>query len=201
MAYDALVRVIMVGDSTVGKSSMAARYSRNEFYEQAISTIGVDFVLKTMQVDSKTIKMQVWDTAGQERFRSITHSYYRGADAVLVVYDITNADSVDSLSGWVERARAHAKVDVAIFIIGNKFDLYDPADPQQVTNVSQAQHLARKLGLHHFVASAKSDINVQDIFLQAARDIMRVREEARQPTPLVNVASSQPASSSWCTLL
>eukprot|EP01083_Nonionella_stella_P172877 594594_1 len=99
--YDYLLKVVMVGDSGVGKSSLLKRFANRDFTGDYISTIGVDFEIKTLEIDGKTVKLQIWDTAGQERFRTITSSYYRGAHGIIIVYDITDKESFDNVRQWL----------------------------------------------------------------------------------------------------
>jgi len=118
--YDYLFKILLIGDSNVGKSSLLTRFSDDKFSEDIINTVGVDFKFKTLDIEGKKIKLQIWDTAGQERFRTVTSSYYRGAHGIIIVYDITNADSFKSVTAWIKDAEEGAPPDLEKSIVGNK---------------------------------------------------------------------------------
>eukprot|EP00494_Astrolonche_serrata_P025589 UN25850 len=122
--YDYLLKVVMVGDSGVGKSCLLKRFASNEWQDGYISTIGVDFEIVTMKKRDKVIKLQIWDTAGQERFHNITTSYYRGAHCIMLVYDVTSESSFKNITkNWLEQIRLYASRDCIILVVGNKSDL------------------------------------------------------------------------------
>ncbi|KAJ3563649.1 hypothetical protein NPX13_g8123 [Xylaria arbuscula] len=121
--YDFLFKVVLIGDSGVGKSNLLSRFTRNEFNLDSKSTIGVEFATRSIQVDSKTIKAQIWDTAGQERYRAITSAYYRGAVGALLVYDISKHQTYENVTRWLKELRAHADANIVIMLVGNKSDL------------------------------------------------------------------------------
>ena len=118
-------KVVLVGDVSVGKTNIVSRYIRNEFHEDSKSTVGVEFLSKQFQVEGHSIKAQIWDTAGSEKFRSITNQYYKGAKGALVVYDITNQSSFESVDKWMSEVSASADKNITFIIIGNKCDLND----------------------------------------------------------------------------
>jgi small GTP-binding protein len=115
-----IIRLLTLGDSGAGKSSLLLRYTQNEFNVEYMPTIGIDFRLKTVDVKGKTVKVQVWDTAGQERFRTITHNYYRGAHGIALVYDVTSKQSFDNIRKWIADVKSFAESNVNIVLIGNK---------------------------------------------------------------------------------
>merc|ERR1719158_1486425 len=122
--YDYLFKVVLIGDSGVGKSNLLTRFTRDEFKSDSKSTIGVEFATQTIQVDKKNIKAQIWDTAGQERYRAITSAYYRGAVGALLVYDITREVSFEDVKSiWLQELRTHADEKIVIMLVGNKSDL------------------------------------------------------------------------------
>ena len=123
--YDHLYKIVLVGDSGIGKSSILQKYTRDEFSDNYINTIGVDFAVKTIEINGKNIKLQIWDTAGQERFRTITGAYYRGAMGLIIVYDVTNKESFDHLPYWMEEVQANANRDPVKVMGGNKSDMID----------------------------------------------------------------------------
>ncbi|KTF92269.1 hypothetical protein cypCar_00021384 [Cyprinus carpio] len=121
--YDYLFKVVLIGDSGVGKSNLLSRFTRNEFNLESKSTIGVEFATRSIQVDGKTIKAQIWDTAGQERYRAITSAYYRGAVGALLVYDIAKHLTYENVERWLKELRDHADNNIVIMLVGNKSDL------------------------------------------------------------------------------
>merc|ERR1712072_1577289 len=118
--YDYLFKVVLIGDSGVGKSNLLSRFTRNEFNLDSKSTIGVEFATRSIQVDNKTIKAQIWDTAGQERYRAITSAYYRGAVGALLVYDISKHQTYENVTRWLKELRDHADTNIVIMLVGNK---------------------------------------------------------------------------------
>ncbi|XP_043380669.1 ras-related protein Rab-8B isoform X2 [Chelonia mydas] len=121
--YDYLFKLLLIGDSGVGKTCLLFRFSEDAFNTTFISTIGIDFKIRTIELDGKKIKLQIWDTAGQERFRTITTAYYRGAMGIMLVYDITNEKSFDNIKNWIRNIEEHASSDVERMILGNKCDM------------------------------------------------------------------------------
>ncbi|CAE7383175.1 rab8A [Symbiodinium microadriaticum] len=132
-----------------------------------ITTIGIDFKIKNIQLDGKRIKLQIWDTAGQERFRTITTSYFRGAQGILLVYDVTDRQSFTSIRNWVAQIQMHADVNVNKILIGNKCDMQD----QRVVTTGEGEALAKEYNIHFFETSAKQDINVETAFITIATDV------------------------------
>ncbi|GAN10872.1 RAS-related protein Rab-11A [Mucor ambiguus] len=121
--YDYLFKVVLIGDSGVGKTNLLSRFTRNEFNLESKSTIGVEFATRSVQVDSKTVKAQIWDTAGQERYRAITSAYYRGAVGALLVYDIAKYSTYENVMRWLKELRDHADSNIVVMLVGNKSDL------------------------------------------------------------------------------
>jgi Ras-related protein Rab-1A len=115
--------VLLIGNSGVGKSSLLVRFAEDIFTDNFMPTIGVDFKIKTVDVDSKQIKLQIWDTAGQERFKTITSSYYKGAHGIIVVYDITDRESFSNIQTWMAEVEKHASDNISRILVGNKCDL------------------------------------------------------------------------------
>ena len=122
---DYLFKVLLIGNSGVGKSSLLLRFADDVFHENFMPTIGVDFKIRTIEVDGKTIKLQIWDTAGQDRFKTITSSYYRGAHGIIVTYDITDRDSFAKVSEWMSEVDKHSDKNISRILVGNKKDLED----------------------------------------------------------------------------
>ena len=166
--YDQLFKLVLIGDTGVGKSCLLLRFADNQFTESYISTIGVDFRFKTVQVDGKTIKLQIWDTAGQERFRTITSAYYRGADGVVMVYDITHRESFDHVSEWLAEVNKHASEDCCKLILGNKSDA-----PGRAVTTEEARAKSEELACPFLETSAKTSTNVEEAFLTLASELLR----------------------------
>uniref|UniRef100_A0A3B3UZD4 small monomeric GTPase n=1 Tax=Poecilia latipinna TaxID=48699 RepID=A0A3B3UZD4_9TELE len=165
--YDYLFKLLLIGDSGVGKTCVLFRFSEDAFNSTFISTIGIDFKIRTIELDGKKIKLQIWDTAGQERFRTITTAYYRGAMGIMLVYDITNEKSFDNIKNWIRNIEEHASSDVERMVLGNKCDVNDK---RQVSK-DRGEKLALEYGIKFMETSAKANINVENAFLTLARDI------------------------------
>ena len=123
--YDLIFKTVIIGDSGVGKSNILTRFLHDSFTLEQKATVGVEFGAKKMEIDGKSIKAQIWDTAGQERYRSITNAYYKGAKGALVVFDLTNSDSFDSVDKWIRELRSEGDINIYIILIGNKCDLVE----------------------------------------------------------------------------
>ncbi|KAK7275404.1 hypothetical protein RIF29_16520 [Crotalaria pallida] len=167
---DYVFKVVVIGDSAVGKTQILSRFAKNEFCFDSKSTIGVEFQTKTVTINGKVIKAQIWDTAGQERYRAVTSAYYRGALGAMLVYDITKRQSFDHVVRWVEELRAHADSAIVIMLVGNKGDLED----QRVVSSEDAVEFAEEQGLFFSETSALSGQNVETAFLKLLEEINRV---------------------------
>ncbi|KAM3573789.1 hypothetical protein VYU27_004210 [Nannochloropsis oceanica] len=165
--FDMQIKLLMIGDSGVGKTCLLLRYANDSFSPTFITTIGIDFKIKNLELDGKRIKLQIWDTAGQERFRTITTSYFRGAQGILLVYDVTDRRSFESIRNWVGQIQQHADVHVNKILIGNKCDM----TPQRVVTTEEGQSLANDFGIQFFETSAKNDVNVEKSFVTIAREV------------------------------
>ena len=169
--YDLLVKLLLIGDSGVGKSAILTRFADDSFTQSFITTIGIDFKIRTIIIDGKRIKLQIWDTAGQERFKTITTAYYRGAMGILLVYDVTNEQSFASVDNWMAAIQQHASESVNKVLLGNKADTSGPLVSKRVVDTSRGQALAAQHGIRFFETSAKNGINVEESFSTIARDI------------------------------
>lgn len=161
------MKLIVVGDSGTGKSSLLHRFVEDTFYEDQTQTIGVEFGSKIVEIGGRMVKLQIWDTAGQERYKSVTRSYYRGAMGCLIVYDVTKRSSYESISRWLVDVRQLAGEDVVVMLIGNKSDLAN-ANSRAVTH-NEVALFAQENNLLHFETSAATGEFVSDAFLKVAR--------------------------------
>eukprot|EP00475_Leptophrys_vorax_P002315 TRINITY_DN112_c0_g1_i1.p1 TRINITY_DN112_c0_g1~~TRINITY_DN112_c0_g1_i1.p1 ORF type:complete len:196 (+),score=69.77 TRINITY_DN112_c0_g1_i1:153-740(+) len=167
-AYDVLIKLLMIGDSGVGKSCLLLRFSDDSFTPTFITTIGIDFKIKTIDLNGKRVKLQIWDTAGQERFRTITTAYYRGANGILLVYDVTDENSFLNIRNWMKSIDQHAADSVKRILIGNKADMVN----EKVIETGRGQSLADEYQIKFFECSAKTDQNVTEAFMEIARQSM-----------------------------
>jgi Ras-related protein Rab-1A len=174
--YDYLFKLVLIGDSGVGKSCLLLRFADDNFTDSYISTIGVDFRFRTITIDDKIVKLQIWDTAGQERFRTITSAYYRGADGIIMVYDVTSSESFDHVEEWLSEVDRYANENTSKLLVGNKADLIDE---KQVTKET-AQSFADKLSIPFLETSAKTATNVDTAFLTMAKELIKTKESLQQ---------------------
>lgn len=161
--YDYLFKTILIGNSGVGKTSIINRYVDKIYTENYISTIGVDFKIKTNKVDDNVVKLQIWDTAGQERFRTITSSYYRGAHCIIVVFDVTDQESFNDVMSWMDEIKKHANDDVLIMLLGNKIDKKDAC----VVTKGDVSKLIKNNNLDEDLfrfTSAKANTDIEPVF-------------------------------------
>lgn len=168
--YDYLFKVVLIGDSGVGKSNLLSRFTRNEFCLESKSTIGVEFATRSIKVDGKTIKAQIWDTAGQERYRAITSAYYRGAVGALLVYDITKQVTMENVERWLKELRDHADSNIVIMLVGNKSDLRHLRSVQ----TDDAQAFCEKENLSFIETSALESTNVEEAFKKILTEIYHI---------------------------
>jgi len=167
--YDYLFKLLLIGNSSVGKSSLLVRFVDDIWEENFVPTIGVDFKLKTLEIDGKKVKLQIWDTAGQERFKNITASYYRGGNGVLVVYDITDRDSFNNLNSWLIEIEKNANKNVFKLLIGNKNDLED----ERKVSYNEGKEFADSNGMKFIETSAKTSDKVYDAFKLLTNEIIK----------------------------
>ncbi|KAL6041484.1 Ras-related protein Rab-11A [Balamuthia mandrillaris] len=168
--YDYLFKVVLIGDSGVGKSNLLSRFTRNEFNLESKSTIGVEFATRSIQCDGKTIKAQIWDTAGQERYRAITSAYYRGAVGALLVYDISKGATYENVERWLNELRDHADSNIVIMLVGNKSDLRH----LRAVPTEQAAEFAERHGLSFIETSALDSTNVELAFQRILTEIYHI---------------------------
>ncbi|KAK3092777.1 hypothetical protein FSP39_007120 [Pinctada imbricata] len=192
---DYLFKLLLIGDSGVGKSCLLLRFADDTYTESYISTIGVDFKIRTIELDGKTIKLQIWDTAGQERFRTITSSYYRGAHGIIVVYDVTDQESFTNVKQWLQEIDRYASENVNKLLVGNKSDM----DMKKVVDYTTAKEFADSLGIPFLETSAKNATNVEQAFMTMAAEIknrMGPVTASQDNKPSVKINASTPVKQS-----
>ncbi|XP_049404553.1 ras-related protein RABA5a-like [Solanum stenotomum] len=167
---DYLFKIVLIGDSAVGKSNLLARFARDEFYPNSKSTIGVEFQTQKININGKEVKAQIWDTAGQERFRAVTSAYYRGAVGALLVYDISRRLTFENIGRWLNELQTHSDMNVVIILVGNKSDL---KDAREVTT-AEGKALAEAKGLFFIETSALDSSNVTSAFQTVVREIYNI---------------------------
>ena len=158
--YEYLFKILLIGNSNVGKSSLFLRYVDEIWKDNFVPTIGVDFKIKSIKIDNKTIKLQIWDTAGQERFRSLLSSYFKGANGILLLYDITNVNSFKSLSNWLIEIEKNSSKNVKKILIGNKCDLND----LRKIPINKGKEFADTYNMKFIETSAKNNVNINECF-------------------------------------
>jgi len=173
--YDHLFKLLIIGDSGVGKSSLLVRFADNHFSGNYITTIGVDFKIRTIEINGERVKLQIWDTAGQERFRTITSTYYRGTHGVIVVYDVSSGESFANVKRWLHEIDANCDV-VNRILVGNKND--DP--DRKVVLTEDARRFADQMGIQLFETSAKDNINVEEMFRSVTTLVLKSKKDQKE---------------------
>ncbi|MES1909524.1 MAG: Ras-related protein RABD2c, variant 2 [Cercozoa sp. M6MM] len=219
--YDFLFKLVLIGDSGVGKSCLLLRFADDNFTDSYISTIGVDFRFRTVTIDGKSVKLQIWDTAGQERFKTITSAYYRGAHGIIMVepctlepctlsvywvclmfaacqvYDTTNLESFHHVEEWLGEVNRHASENTLKLLVGNKADLTN----ERAVTTEDAKAFAERLSIPFLETSAKDATNVEQAFLTMAKDLIEQRAnvaKAAAPTGVVGVDGATPGKKTTC---
>ncbi|XP_042464438.1 ras-related protein RABA1f-like [Zingiber officinale] len=168
--YDYLFKVVLIGDSGVGKSNLLSRFTRNEFNLESKSTIGVEFATRSIRVEDKVIKAQIWDTAGQERYRAITSAYYRGAIGALLVYDVTRHITFENVTRWLKELRDHTDSNIVIMLVGNKEDLRH----LRAVPTDEAKTFAENENTFFMETSALESMNVETAFTEVLTQIYNI---------------------------
>jgi small GTP-binding protein len=180
--FDNLLKVIVIGDTQVGKTQMMLRFVDGVFSDTALTTVGVDFKCKVIELQgNEKFKLQIWDTAGQERFRVITENYYRKADGVAIVFDVTKRESFQHVQSWSESVKQSSNAHIPAILVGNKCDLELRIEP------SEAEELARRLDVPLFYTSAKNGTGIDDAFVALA-EAVRIAKKTTQPVSSTSVA-------------
>ena len=162
-------KILTIGESGVGKTCILRRFVENKFLKNHLATIGIDFKTKTLTINNQEIKLKIWDTAGQERFRNITTQYYKGADGIVLVYDVTDEASYEKIKDWMDQILSNTqKEDIGLVLLGNKCDM----EPRNVTE-EQGNKMAQELNISYFETSALTGQGIKEAFEQLTRDIMK----------------------------
>ena len=167
--YEMMFKVVLVGDSFVGKTNIMSKYLKNEFHEDSKATVGVEFGSRQFNIEGHLIKAQIWDTAGQERYKAITSAYYKGAKGAFIVYDITRKESFDNVTKWAEQLKASADKNLSIIIVGNKIDLED----QRQVKTEEGQNKANELESAFIETSACSGTNLDKAFEMMINEVYK----------------------------
>ena len=192
--YDFLLKTIIIGDSSVGKSSIMLRQCDDTFNPSYISTIGVDFRYNTVTVNGKKIKLQIWDTAGQERFRTITAAYYRSSEIAIIVFDVTNRTSYMNVNRWIEECKNHGNPKIKLFLIGNKCDATN-----RVVSQEEATKYAQQFNVIYMETSAKTGFGIAEAFQTIGKNIIDIVAipKPKEVMPIVLTAKKR----SFCNFL
>jgi small GTP-binding protein len=161
-----LVKILIIGESAVGKSCLLLRFAENKFTESFLTTIGIDFKVRHIEIDDTKVKLQIWDTAGQEKFRTITKAYYRGAHGILLVYDVTSNESFNQTRQWMQSIRENMADPVSVIFVGNKCDM------ERKVAKEEAQELANEFNVEYYETSAKTGDGVEQTFLRLTKLIL-----------------------------
>ncbi|KAL9667589.1 hypothetical protein QQ045_001951 [Rhodiola kirilowii] len=168
--YDYLFKLVLIGDSGVGKSNLLSRFTKNEFNLESKSTIGVEFATRSLKVDGKIIKAQIWDTAGQERYRAITSAYYRGAVGALLVYDVTRHVTFENVERWLKELRNHTDPNIVVMLVGNKSDLRHLI----AVTTEEGKSFAERESLYFIETSALEATNIENAFTEVLTQIYHI---------------------------
>jgi len=183
-------KLVLLGESAVGKSSLVLRFVKGQFHEYQETTIGAAFLTQTVTVDGVTVKFEIWDTAGQERYHSLAPMYYRGAQAAIIVYDITNRDTFERAKSWVKELDRQARKDIVIALAGNKFDLSN----KRMVEVEEGSAYAQEHNLIFMETSAKTGDNVSNVFVEIAKMLPKVEPKPAPNGQTVRIDSDQQAA-------
>lgn len=194
--YDYLFKLLLIGDSGVGKSCLLLRFTDDTYTESYISTIGVDFRIKTMVIDGKVVKLQMWDTAGQERFRTIVASYYRGSHGIIITFDVGDRTSFNNIPKWLQEIRMHAIPEAHKILVGNKCDIKDRAVSKE-----EGEELAKSINVSYIETSAKTSTNIDLLFKTLSlqiRDKMLLLPQFTSPDSVIIISRSLPIENDNC---
>ncbi|KAI1290384.1 Ras-related protein Rab-3 [Halotydeus destructor] len=180
--FDYMFKILIIGNSSVGKTSFLFRYADDSFTSAFVSTVGIDFKVKTVFRNEKRVKLQIWDTAGQERYRTITTAYYRGAMGFILMYDVTNEESFNSVQDWVTQIKTYSWDNAQVILVANKCDM----EEERVVSADRGRQLADQLQLEFFETSAKENINVKSVFERLVDIICDKMSESLDSDPMAS---------------
>ena len=197
MNDECVYKVLLLGDSTVGKTCFLLRYCDKTFEDAHLTTVGLDYRLKSMVLkNGKNVKLQIWDTAGQDRFRAITKNYYKGANGIILIYDVTNLQSYENVKNWIAQIKESANQNVIIYLVGNKIDI---KEEDRCVKTEDGKKLAEEFKLPFFESSAKIGININEIFEQIVEKIDEVYSQLEPPkTTKKNKLYKGKVKRGWC---
>ncbi|XP_045695869.1 ras-related protein Rab-3C isoform X2 [Phyllostomus hastatus] len=183
--FDYMFKLLIIGNSSVGKTSFLFRYADDSFTSAFVSTVGIDFKVKTVFRNEKRIKLQIWDTAGQERYRTITTAYYRGAMGFVLMYDVTNEGSFTAVQDWSTQIKTYSWDNAQVILVGNKCDMED----ERVVSTERGRRLGEQLGFEFFETSAKDNVNVKQTFERLVDVICDRMSESLEADPAAAAAA------------
>ena len=197
MTDEVVYKVLLLGDSSVGKTCFLLRYCDKSFQDAHLSTIGLDYRLKTMTLqNNKSIKLQIWDTAGQDRFRAITKNYYKGANGIILIYDVTSIQTYENVKNWISQIREESNPNVIIYLVGNKIDV---PEEQKLVKTEDGQKIADEYKLPFNEASAKDGTNINEIFQELLEEIDEKYSKLEVPkSERKNQLFTGKKKRSWC---
>ena len=173
MNYDKKCQLLIVGDSTVGKTSILNRYTNGDFNKHYLATVGLDFFKKDEIFDGKTVRIKIWDTAGQERYKALTQGYFRNAEGIMIVYDVSNSTTFDDLKYWIQSVKTHINVEndnVPVIIIGNKIDIFE-----REISKEQAEKFSKEQKFEYFETSAKNGKGVDECIRHLIKKVLKIK--------------------------
>jgi len=167
-----VAKILTIGESGVGKTCILLRYTDNKFIKHHLTTIGIDYKTKDVNINNKSIKLKIWDTAGQERFRNITQQYYKGADGIVLVFDLTDRNSFEKVREWMKQIQTYTQKDsIGIVLLGNKCDAENKA-----VSLQEASEIATEFNMKFFETSAMNNINIEESFKELSMEIIKIKE-------------------------
>ncbi len=186
---DINLKILLLGDSSVGKTCFLLRFVEDSFTHNHISTIGVDYKIKLVNMNKQFIKLQIWDTAGQDRFRCITKNYFRGSDGIMLIYDITNQSSFNNIRNWISQIKDSLGEEARITLVGNKVDL----ESNRIVSTEDGMKLAKEHNFEFFEASAKENINIEEAFSNLSNEMLKkcTRGKIRSNSVLRNTLNKE----------
>ena len=197
MNDECVYKVLLLGDSTVGKTCFLLRYCDKTFEDAHLMTVGLDYRLKSMVLkNEKNVKLQIWDTAGQDRFRAITKNYYKGANGIILIYDVTNLQSYENVKNWIAQIKESASQNVIVYLVGNKIDV---KEEDRCVKTEDGKKIAEEFNLPFFESSAKLGININEIFEKIVEKIDEVYSKLEpQKTTKKNKLYNGKDKKGWC---